>query len=285
MYHYLPELKSHRNSTDTLDPTCAKHLDLLIQHIKATYTGTRTRLSPLLKSGEIPYDLLWALFKPNTFAYTTCPGTKKLRCIKYDFGEERTTSNGVAYFHIRGRYVDFDGKVFGEVPIDMGILKFRGSKFINSLDVFPLQYHENVDQVRAELVKCGRKFGSLNRFGLLQYNGTAFQVVRGELVATSISSRIMVDAAQFRKINPNYARPRVIRAANSRRNSNVIDLDLLNWFDDDGPRGPPPSPRAHPVKVDDVDVDMQDEDNLIICSPTVLGYSLYDKFWCKNPIW
>ena len=95
----------------------------------------------------------------------------------------------------------------------------------------------------------------------------------------------MVDAAQFRKINPNYARPSIIKVANSRRcGSNPIDLS--NWFDDDdGPRGPPPSPRADPVKIDDVDVDMQDEDNLIICSPTVLGYSLNDKLWCKNPVW
>ena len=81
----------------------------------------------------------------------------------------------------------------------------------------------------------------------------------------------MVDAAQFRRINPNYARPSLIRAANSRRHdSNSIDL----WFDDDG--GPPPPPRAVKVNVDDVDVDMQ-EDNFIICSPTVLGYSLNDK--------
>ena len=80
--------------------------------------------------------------------------------------------------------------------------------------------------------------------------------MRGELVATSISSRIIVDTAQFRKINPNYARPRVIRATNSRRDSNIIDLDLFNWFDDDSPRSPPPSPRADPVKVDDVDINI-----------------------------
>jgi hypothetical protein len=58
------------------------------------------------------------------FAYITCPGIKKLRCIKYDFGEERTMFNGVAYFYIRGRYIDFNRKVFGEVPINIGILKF-----------------------------------------------------------------------------------------------------------------------------------------------------------------
>lgn len=232
---------------------------------------------PLLISGEIPYDLLWTLFKPNTFAYTTCPGTKKQRCIKYDFGEERSTADGVVYFHIKGRYIDFDGKVFGEVPVDTGILKYRGSKPINSLDVFPLRYHENADQVRTELAMCGRKFRSVKSIQHLQYSGTAFQVVRGEPVAMSISSRIIIDAAQFRKINPNYTRPSLIKAANRGHDSNPINL----WFDDDGP---PPSSNVVKVKAD-VDVDMQGEEHLIMCSPTVLGYSLNDKLWRKYPVW
>ncbi|KAG0647501.1 ATPase family AAA domain-containing 3B [Hyphodiscus hymeniophilus] len=257
----------------------ANELDQYVFVVRARIghlTDTRMRLLPLLMGGEIPYDLLWALFKPNTFAYTTCPGTKKPRCIRYDFGEERPTADGMEYFHIRGRYVDFDGEVFGEVPIDMGILKFRGSKPINSLDIFPLKYHDNVDQIRAELLKCGQKFGSLSSVKHLQYSGKAFQVVKGEPVAISTSGRIMVDAAQFRKINPNYARPSMIRATNGRRRSSKT-VHLFDLFDN----GLPPPPCADPVKVDDADVDMQDEDNLTICSPTVLGYSLKDKLWLE----
>lgn len=67
-----------------------------------------------------------------------------------------------------------------------------------------------------ELVKCGQKFGSLKSIRHLQYSGTAFQVVKGVPVATSISSRIIVNTVQFRKINPNYTRPSLIKAANSR---------------------------------------------------------------------
>jgi len=62
LYYYLPELKSHkshRSSTDPLDSTCAKHLDLLIQHLRATYINIITRLLPLLIGGEITYNLLW----------------------------------------------------------------------------------------------------------------------------------------------------------------------------------------------------------------------------------
>jgi hypothetical protein len=73
--------------------------------------------------------------------------------------------------------------------------------------------------------KCGQKFGSLKSVRHLQYSGKAFQVVKEERIATSVSSRIMVDAAQFRKINPNYARTSLIKAASSQ---SCDSIDLLD---------------------------------------------------------
>ena len=46
--------------------------------------------------------------------------------------------NRVIYFYIKGRYINFNRKVFGKVLINTGILKFRGLKLINSLNIFPL---------------------------------------------------------------------------------------------------------------------------------------------------
>ncbi len=129
--------------------------------MKTTYTSITKRLTALLKGYEITYDLLWALFKPNMVVYTTCFGTGKPRCVKYHFGEERTIDNGVEYFHLECHYVDFDGKAFGETPIELAILKFRGIKRIDSLNTFPLEYHSNKDKVKAHLIQCGRKFISL----------------------------------------------------------------------------------------------------------------------------
>lgn len=69
--------------------------------------------------------------------------------------------NGVEYFHIEGCYLDFDGEVFGEIPVEAGISKFYGAKPINALDLFPLKYHQNKDEIKAEIIECGRKFISL----------------------------------------------------------------------------------------------------------------------------
>lgn len=106
LYHYLDESQLYQRNANTRaihEPTCLKHLDLLIDFIKAIYKSTAQRLRSLWEIGEITYDLLWALFKPNFLIYSTCFGTKKSRCVIYDDGEEGETGNGLKYYKMEGR--------------------------------------------------------------------------------------------------------------------------------------------------------------------------------------
>ncbi len=118
-----------------------KHLDLLIERVEMIYAPTTERLLPLLEHGEITYDLLWALFKPNTPIYTTCSGTKNPRCVTYDSGEEKMDRWKMRYFNIDCQYFDFDGIAFGKASIKLVIPKFRGNKRINTLPAFPLTFY------------------------------------------------------------------------------------------------------------------------------------------------
>ncbi|KAL5349005.1 hypothetical protein ACLOAV_006431 [Pseudogymnoascus australis] len=218
LFHYLPDLESSYkwNGVDSQDSDIRKHIALLIDHIKLSYKETKVRLASLLKNVEVTYDLLPFLFKPNGLVYTTCRGTKKPRCIIFESGEAKTSTNGVDYFHIKGKYLEFDGKVLGKAPIETAILGFCGSRTINSLEAFPLQYHEAEESMRETLVKCGREFcfsliGTQHR----QYRGKAFQMKKNKPVEIFINSRIMVDTATFQEINPNYTRPSIFKSPNS----------------------------------------------------------------------
>ena len=110
------------------------------------------------ESGQITFDLLGALSKPNDVVYGTCFGTEKPRCIFFDFREFRKLDDGTESFHIEGRYLVFDAKDFGEASTALGIVKFCGTKRIDSLEAFPLQSHSSEKGVRRELTDCGRKF-------------------------------------------------------------------------------------------------------------------------------
>ena len=245
-----------------------KHLDLLISFIETTYASTIERLEPLLKNREITYDLLWALFKPNSEVYTTCPGTGEPRCVKFNHGEEKTRSSGTKYFHLDCRYFDFDGKVFGEAALGLAVEKFRGTKRIDLLQAFPLEYHRKSSEIRARLIGYGRIFNNLRGVHHRQYQGTAFYKDKdGNKIKVSVKSRIMVDTAYFRQINPNYARPQIDKSPGT--------LDLSDIFDFTGGS----IERKDQIKRTDIDpTEMKDQD-FLISSPTVLGFSLGDKLW------
>ncbi|KAL5313337.1 hypothetical protein ACEPPN_019070 [Leptodophora sp. 'Broadleaf-Isolate-01'] len=184
-----------RSLLAALDSSTLDHLDLLLDFIRAAYASTTEHLGPLLEKHQITYDLLWTLFKPNTLAHTKCFGTGQLRCVKYEFGEEKTANGGIKYFYVKARYLDFDGKVFGETSSEHTIEIFRGAKQITALEIFPLKYHRNERQ----------KFLSLMDVHLCENKGKGFYIEKDRVVEIPIESRAVVDAAYFREENPNYA--------------------------------------------------------------------------------
>lgn len=86
----------------------------------------------------------------------------------------------------------------------------------------------------------------------------------------SVDSRIMIDAAYFRKVNPNFP---------------IARLESFPFgLENDLPIAPPLSPtETGEVKDADVDVDEMKDEDLLICSPVVYGFSLEDKLWGEQP--
>jgi len=130
----------------------------------------------------------------------------KMRQVRI-WGRERAKE--VEYFHIKARYLDFDGKVFGETSSEHAIEKFRGRKRSTALEVFPLKYHPGEKQVRAHLSEYGRKYLSMMDIHLCEYKGKAFYIEKGRVVETFVKSRVVVRRGLFREENPNYSRPSI----------------------------------------------------------------------------
>ena len=249
-----------------------KQLGILLELIKSTYASTTERLGPLLEDGKITYDLLWVLFKPNTEIYATQPEIDQSRCARCNFGEERERRDRTKYFYVECRYLNWNGKLLGESTVAFEIEKFKGAKKISLLDAFPLRYLPTEREARTELIENGRKFISLRGTHHVQYQGLAFyRDSFGKTVSVSIDSRVVIDAAFFRKSNPNFFIA-------------PLDVDSLPLESGDGFLLPPPPPpqlpnRVGEVKNAEVDVDEMRDEDLLICSPIVYGFSLKDKFW------
>jgi hypothetical protein len=176
-------------------------------------------LTALLADGNITYDLLWALFKANSHVFTICRGSSKPRYVRYDFGEGKKTAQGVKYFELQCRSLDFDSNVFGEVMNRLSIEKFHDAKRIDTLETFPLVYHPSREKVKKHLKERGQKFKDMLNSHHVYYQGNAFFQDSKALVRIPVSSRIMIDAELFRKSNPSY--PKLFT-----KKSDGVDLDL-----------------------------------------------------------
>jgi hypothetical protein len=151
-----------------------KALDLLISTVKKTYASITGRLNPLLEDGKITYDLLWALFKANGLVISTCHGSGKPRCLRYDMREEKKTNQDVEYFELQCQYLDFDGNVFGAVTEKLAIEKLRGARQINTQGTLSIQFHPNSELMKDHFATRGQKFDDLIGSHYRHYHGHAF---------------------------------------------------------------------------------------------------------------
>ncbi|KAK3700527.1 hypothetical protein LTR37_015928 [Vermiconidia calcicola] len=119
------------------------------------------------------------------------------------------------------------------------------------------------------LLRCGKKFTTLMGIQHCDFKGAAFRMEKGEPRPVHVMGRVTIDAAFFRQSNPGYTRSSVDRPA--RETSSWEDLWCFNDVNDS------------PEQVENTVMafaEMGDED-LLICSPTVLGFSYTDKMWLE----
>jgi hypothetical protein len=265
LFNLLPELENYAGSAPdagTPQTKALKHLTLLINCIKSTYKETMERLDALLAKDMITYDLLWALFKPGERICTVCRGTGKPRSLVYNSGEEKKAKQGVEYFQLAGHYFDFDGEVFGEVGDTVCINKFHGAVPLTKLAAFPLQYHPTREAMETHLRDCGVAFTEMMAGRHCHYRGVAFfEEKDGTISRMPVDGRIIVDASQFQKVNPGYPRLQ----------DKVAVLDIFSGTSTDHFSERVKCTGKHPSELS--------EDDLLVCAPTVLGFSLSDKFW------
>ncbi|KAH8758320.1 ATPase [Diaporthe sp. PMI_573] len=181
------------------------HLKVLVKYIDKDYEHIKKSLYPMLEHGLITFDLLWALWKPGTLAYTTTYGSHdEPRVFKVDTAEKHYHITKGEFYYIDGRYFEYDGKQFGYGRMMEEIGDFRGAKKITSLSSYPLKYHKNEEQVRKDLIERGKKFVSLNGVHYKSHQGMAYYKKKKSIIKVNVNGRVMIDPAIHRRINPNY---------------------------------------------------------------------------------
>lgn len=207
---YVDELKkSSKTEKDKKARKALKtrinHLKILVKYLDKDYADTKKTLYPMLKNNTITFDLLWALYKPNTIAYCSTYGdSDQPRAFKIDYATKESHFMKGTWYSIEGKYLEYDGKSFGMGAMHADVTSFQGARKISSLDCFPLQYHRDVDKLRTQLIERGKKFVALKGMNYRCHTGMAYTKRKRQILKININGRIMVDPAIHRRINPNY---------------------------------------------------------------------------------
>jgi hypothetical protein len=183
-----------------------EHLKLLVAYIDKDFDEKKKAIFPMLKAGNITFEYLWALFKPNTLAYSTTYGASDHpRAFKVDFAYQDKTFMRGEYYVVEGRYLDYDGKNFGLGEFEVQIDHFKGPRKITALSAYPLEYHKDPEGLKVKLLERGKKFVDLAGMNFKLMKGLAFQKRKKQVLKFNVNGRIMVDPKTFRRINANYA--------------------------------------------------------------------------------
>ncbi|KAF5586451.1 TOB3 (member of AAA-ATPase family) [Fusarium pseudoanthophilum] len=314
--------KKSRKKNKSLLKDKKQHLKILIKYLDHDFESTKESLYPMLKNGLITFELLWALWKPDTLVYATTYGNaSEPRVFKVESAHLHHSVMRGSYYHIEGKYMEFDGKRFGYGNTSVEIDGFQGAKKIKSLPCYPLEYHHNEQKLRLDLIERGKKFASLSGVHYKSYKGIAFMKRRnGSVMKFNIqSSRVMIDPTIFRKTNPNYSvstvkpkDPDIIEEESSESDSGNCacgsdsegagmmkfvkkvykdengDVHMVSFpkslvKDETGNAELDELPSKNVEGDDDEDVDTVDftDEDYLIASPVVLGFSFSEKQWLE----
>ncbi|KAJ5292085.1 hypothetical protein N7478_001336 [Penicillium angulare] len=276
LFHFLPgfgEYANHMENGPDRGSAHAQHLRLLIDHLKHAYAPISQRLESMLQHGHITYDLLWALFKPGCHMYTTCIGTKEPRCVIFDAGEE-LTRHDETWFNLECRFLDYDGVKFGEAGIFLRVPKFRGSKPIATLEAYPLRHHPSHEQVRKDLVERGERFRDFAGSHIQHCQGNAFFMHKGKAIKVNINSRVVVDAAFFHEMQPNYSRPSLCDME-AKEKDGIAFFDIGAMFMEEREQ------EKEKMRGDGVEPQKLDEADVLIACPTVCCFSFKEKMFLE----
>lgn len=325
---YMKELKQQakketKKKARKLADLKAAQLKVLIKYLDTDYAETKKTLYPLLEANMITFDLLWALYKPNTIAYTSTYGNQdEPRAFKIEYATKESSFMKGQWYSIEGRYLEYDGKSFGMGTMAAEVEFFKGVRKITSLGCYPLKYHREAEEVKAKLIERGKKFVALGGMNYRFHKGMAFYKKKRTVIKVNINGRVMIDPAIHRRINPNYpistVRPKdpdILGASDDDASDDGckcgmsdsdVDQPHHDSRDSDNPktvykvvRDKDGRPRVVEVELDEngnvIQKEKMDEvqdpsdrefteEELLIASPVVLGFAFSEKLWLEFSI-
>ncbi|KAF4453067.1 hypothetical protein F53441_4298 [Fusarium austroafricanum] len=264
--------------------------DITREHVALLHKIMREELGEIIqlredyfKNRAVAFEHVWTLFPPGCTVWGSIKG--KPAAVRFESGYlTKTPCGGLAYM-LNCKGLDWDGRSMGWTDVTLGINDFPGTVPFSQLCCYPLQYHPNPEAARSLLLERGRKFESLAGYHYKAYSGIAIWHVNAQKTRKeTVNSRIVIDGENWEKQNPDHTIWLDYLTENGpvAKDDDSDFGDDNNNNDDDESYGSDNDSYVH--RKPDVDNSQRPpltDDQLIMTSPIVRGYSLKNKRWME----
>ncbi|KAJ8089446.1 hypothetical protein PM082_014695 [Marasmius tenuissimus] len=311
---YLEEFTAYRDTLrakkrTTMENHILSSVDLLLKFLHTDFQATIRRIESHKAHQETSFDLLYAILVPGTLLVAQCAITGGPRLFKL-VSWNRVVTPLHSFYQVNVESVDLVDQHItstvkaGKVQSTIVLPSFKGTIPMHELDAYPLRYHKDRDAVEERVLARGKKWVDLIGVHHKEFDGIGvFKNEHGKLVRHVIKGRMMVDRATFKRFNPNYKYPAPVAPYGP---VPVYDYSAMpiDGYDhpvpsmphmypthsmpSHAPPMPPPGGFANGDFVQrksrgagDVEKTELSEEELLLTSPTVYGFSLTDKLWLE----
>lgn len=219
----------------------------------------------------VTFPHLWTIFPPNIVIYAKENDVDRaflLRRTRYG-----VDGYNIPCFYLTCEFLDFDGDKFGMNTSILSIPEFTGPKPLTSLPMYPLDLHEKPADTKSKLMELGSRVEALAGTYYKNYNGSGFiRHSTGLMEKCNVKGRIVIDALSFNRL-----RPSVATHVAPFTTSSISNNDSAN-----SGSGGRPMPILDGVLAGDKEtrnLPALSEEQRLICSPLLPGYSLENKQW------
>ncbi|KAJ8071199.1 hypothetical protein OCU04_001537 [Sclerotinia nivalis] len=202
------------------------HLALLHETLQPELKDIIAARIDYIENKVITYDHLWTIFQPGCTVFTRIWGRNC--AVKFTYGAYIRHSMSGPFYQLNCQRVDWDGEKFGLADVRYRIQDLLGTTGIDTLSVFPLEFHQDEIKIRIELLKRGKLFEKYHCYHFKNYKSFAIGKNRDGQSVKVICGQS--DAFAYGKFNPNSVES--LKALEHKKASGIVDKRWLEFLVD-----------------------------------------------------
>ncbi|KAE8443280.1 hypothetical protein EG329_001996 [Mollisiaceae sp. DMI_Dod_QoI] len=239
IFHYRTELAEYARREE-VDHDTKLHIDYVLEYLQAHIGDSVEQFDNYRARGLVNFHNLWMMFRSGNLVYSSTAD----QIYYFERGELAQLQDQGRGFLLYCKIVNYDGKTIGRQQVKLFIPVFESPREITSLEVMPIEHSGDVEKLKSRLIERAALFLGLRGIHTKQHT---------ELGRVTVDCKTYLERVEKSKIEFDEKCKCICPVCKKEIEETSEDYD-------------------HQIR-------MLSEQDMLIASSTVLGFSLSKHTW------